>query len=198
MKEQMIDLTELQEMKEQFGLLNKKLEQQRIITDELIKESMGEKLSHVERWYRNRFLTATVAAPIAGIYFILHYLPLGFSYWSLGVIVMLAGVLEYFLHKRSYRALDPKRLPSMSMTEATERVLRHKHMVATTNRVLMLPLAAIIVWTILVASDFSLRWKVIAITCFAMGVSLAWGYFLQRKNRKRLDEVLAQIKALRE
>ncbi|MDO4757707.1 MAG: hypothetical protein Q4A18_00405 [Rikenellaceae bacterium] len=198
MKEQKIDLAELQELKEQFGLLNKKLEKQQIVTDELIKESMSKQLSHVERWYQNRIRTATIAAPIVGIYFILHYYPLGIAYWSLGVIVILAGLLEYFLHKRSYRALDPKGLPSMSMTEATERVLRHKQMVTTTNRIMALPLIAIIVWVILIAGDFTLRWKVIAITCFAMGVSLLWGYALQRKNRKHLEEVLRQIKSLRE
>lgn len=198
MTQQSIDINELQELKQQFDLLNKKLEKQQIVTDELIKESMSKQLSHIERWYQNRIRTATIAAPVVGIYFIAHYFPLGFSYWSIGVIVILAGLLEYFLHKRSYRALNPKHLPSMSMTEATERVLRHKQMVTTTNRIMALPLIAIIVWTILIASDFALRWKVLAITCFAMGVSLLWGYALQRKNRKHLEEVLRQIKSLRE
>ena len=188
-------MAELQELKEQFGLLNKKLEKQLIVTDELIRESMSKQLSHVERWYQNRIRTATIAAPIVGIYFILHYYPLGVAYWSLGVVVLLAGLLEYFLHKRSYRALDPKRLPSMSMTEATERVLRHKQMVTNTNRIMALPLIAIIVWVILIAGW---NWKIIAITCCAMGVSLLWGYALQRKNRKHLEEVLRQIKSLRE
>ena len=65
------------------------------------------------------------------------------------------------------------------------------------NRILALPLLALIVWTILIASDFTWNLPVIAITIFAMGISVAWGITQQRANKKRLDEVLQQIERLR-
>ena len=44
MTQQIIDFAELQELKHQFSLLDEKLEQQRIVNEEIIKESMKEKL----------------------------------------------------------------------------------------------------------------------------------------------------------
>ena len=51
MTQQNLDFAELQELKNQFSLLNEKLEKQRIINEEMIQESMKEKLSYIERWY---------------------------------------------------------------------------------------------------------------------------------------------------
>ena len=50
MSQQNLDFTELQELKNQFNILNIKLEKQRIINEDIIKESMKEKLSYIEKW----------------------------------------------------------------------------------------------------------------------------------------------------
>ena len=83
------------------------------------------------------------------------------------------------------------------MSVATVHVARHKQLRMMANRILTLPLLALIVWTILIASDFTWNLPVIAITVFAMGTAIALGITQQRKNKKRLDEVLTQIKTLR-
>lgn len=85
----------------------------------------------------------------------------------------------------------------MSMTEATEHIARQKQLRMMANRILALPFIALIVWTILIASDFACNLQVIAITVFAMGFAIALGITLQRANKKSLDEVLNQIKTLR-
>ena len=72
MTQQNLDFEEFQELKNQFNLLNEKLEKQRIINEEMIQESMKEKLSYIERWHRNRFYTCVVAAPIVSIIFIVR------------------------------------------------------------------------------------------------------------------------------
>ena len=65
------------------------------------------------------------------------------------------------------------------------------------DRILSLPLMALIVWTILIAGDFTLKLPVIAITVFAMGAAIVLRVVQQRANKKRLDEVLHQIERLR-
>lgn len=47
-----MDLTELQELRKQFNLIDEKLDRQHIINEELLRESMKSKLSRVELWYR--------------------------------------------------------------------------------------------------------------------------------------------------
>ena len=192
-----MDLTELQELRKQFNLIDEKLDKQRIINEELLRESMKSKLSRVELWYQNRFRTSAIAAPIIGIVFLTQFVGKGFHYWGFCLLIIATGILEVILNNRAYKALSIGNLPSMSMTEATEHIARHKQLRMMANRILAIPLIALIVWTILIASDFAWNLQVIAITVFAMGFTVALGITQQRANKKRLDEVLNQIKTLR-
>ena len=197
MTQQIIDSAELQELKAQFTLLDHKLDKQRIINEEILKDSMTRKLSRVEQWYQSRFRTSAIAAPIAGIVFLTQFIDKGFHYWGFCLLIIATGILEVILNKRAYKALDAANLPSMSMTEATEHVARHKHLRKVANSILTLPLIVLIVWTILIASDFAWNLTVITITVLAMGVTVGLGITQQRANKKRLDEVLRQIERLR-
>ena len=158
---------------------------------------MKSKLSRVELWYRNRFRTSAIAAPIIGIVFLTQFADKGFHYWGFCLLIIATGILEVILNNRAYKALSIGNLPSMSMTEATEHIARHKQLRMMANRILAIPLIALIVWTILIASDFAWNLQVIAITVFAMGFAFVLGITQQRANKKRLDEVLNQIKTLR-
>ncbi len=192
-----MDLSELQELRKQFNLIDEKLDKQRIINEEILRESMKSKLSRVELWYQNRFRTSAIAAPIIGIVFLTQFVDKGFHYWGFCLLIIATGILEVILNNRAYKALSIGNLPSMSMTEATEHIARHKQLRMMANRILAIPLIALIVWTILIASDFAWNLQVIAITVFAMGFTIALGITQQRANKKRLDEVLNQIKTLR-
>ena len=188
------DFKELEDLKQQFALLDEKLDKQRIISEEIVGEVIKEKLSHIERWYRKRFSVSLVSAPIVGIVFLVMYLGKGAGYW---VFILAVGALEYLLNRRCYKALDIKQLPSMSMTEAQEKIVNHKRLRSFTDKVLALPYIALFAWTILVASGFAWNTVVIAITICAMALSISLGYCQQKANRKRLDAVLRQIKSLR-
>ena len=192
-----MDLSELQELRKQFNLIDEKLDKQRIINEEILRESMKSKLSRVELWYQNRFRTSAIAAPIIGIVFLTQFADKGFHYWGFCLLIIATGILEVILNNSAYKALNIGNLPSMSMTEATEHIARHKQLRMMANRILAIPLIALIVWTILIASDFAWNLPVIAITVFAMGVAFVLGITQQRANKKRLDEVLNQIKTLR-
>ena len=197
MTQREIDFKELEDLKQQFALLDEKLDKQRIISEEIVSEAIKEKLSHIERWYRKRFSVSLVSAPIVGIVFLVMYLGKGAGYWGFGLFILAVGALEYLLNRRCYKALDIKQLPSMSMTEAQERIVNHKRLRSFTDKVLALPYIALIAWTILVASGFAWNTVVIAITICAMALSISLGYCQQKANRKRLDEVLRHIKSLR-
>lgn len=197
MTQREMEFKELEELKQQFNLLDEKLEKQRIINEEIVGEAIKEKLSHIERWYRNRFKVSLVSAPIVGITFLIMYVGKGVGYWGFGMFILAVGAFEYLLNRRCYKALDIKQLPSMSMTEAQERIVNHKRLRSFTDKVLALPYIALIAWTILVASGFAWNTIVIAVTVFAMALSVSLGYCQQKANKKRLDAVLKNIKSLR-
>ena len=193
-----LDFEELQELKEQFSLLDMKLEKQRIINEEMIQESMKEKLSYIERWYRNRFYTCAVAAPIVSIIFIVRNITEGVGDWTFGFIILLVALVELYFDRKAYRVLDIKNLPNLNMTQATENVIKHKQLRSLANKVLLLPFIVVIVWTILVAGGYTWNLKIISVTVFMMGLSFSYGFQQMKKNQKRLESVLEQIKKLRE
>lgn len=198
MTQQNLDFEELQELKEQFSLLDMKLEKQRIINEEMIQESMKEKLSYIERWYRNRFYTCVVAAPIVSIIFIVRNITEGVGDWTFGFMILLVALVELYFDRKAYRVLDIKNLPNMNMTQATENVIKHKQLRSLANKVLLLPFIVVIVWTILVAGGYTWNLKIISVTVFMMGLSFSYGFQQMKKNQKRLESVLEQIKKLRE
>ena len=191
------EFKELEELKKQFDLLDSKLEKQRIVSEDIVNGAIKEKLSHIEKWYKNRFTTSIISAPIISVVLFVMYLDKGVEYWGFSLFVLAVGLIEYTLNRRCYNALDIDKLPSMSMTDAQERIINHKRLRSRTEKIMILPYIALIAWTILVASNFGLSVEVFAITTFAMGLSMIWGYSQQKANRKRLDGVLQHIRKLR-
>lgn len=198
MNQQMIDMADFQELKSQFGLLNKKLEHQRIVTDELLQGSMKAKMNSVERWYKQRMLLSGVAAPVVAVVFLARNYDMGVASWGFGLLVLLVGLLELILTLSEYRTLDMAHLPTKSMTEATERVCRHRKMIARNQFILAVPLVVIVVWTVLYASRFTLNLPIIVLTSALIAVSLIWGFKLQKRRCQQIDEVLRQIDRLRQ
>ena len=198
MTQQNLDFTELQELKNQFNLLDMKLEKQRIINEEMIQESMKEKLSYIERWYQYRLRVCTIAAPIVSFIFMVRYINEGFGHWGFSLLILLTGLIELYLDRKSYQALDIKNIPNLSMTEATENVTKHRHLIKQTNKILILPSIVLVVWAILIACNYSWNLSILAITIFMVGIAISWGLYLAKQNRKKLESVLEQIKKLRE
>ena len=197
MSQQTLDLSELQELKEQFKLMDAKLEKQRIINEMMLEKSMKEKLSHIERWYQYRLRVCGFSAPVVSLIFLLKYYDQGVAYWGFCIMIMAVALLELYLDRRSYHALDISNLPNLSMTQATENVIRHKKYRSMSNWILLIPGTALVAWTILLASDFTWNLHIIAITIFTMGISILWGIYQSKKNAKRLDEVLEQIESMK-
>ena len=164
----------------------------------MIQESMKEKLSYIERWYRNRFYTCVVAAPIVSIIFIVRNITEGVGDWTFGFMILLVALVELYFDRKAYRVLDIKNLPNLNMTQATENVIKHKQLRSLANKVLLLPFIVVIVWTILVAGGYTWNLKIISVTVFMMGLSFSYGFQQMKKNQKRLESVLEQIKKLRE
>lgn len=189
--------SELESLRKQFGLLSVKLEKQRILSEEILIDSMKGKLSHIEKWYHNRFLISLVSAPIVSVVFLFMYIGRGAEYWGFGLYILAVAALEYVLNRRSYKKLNVKDLASLSMTEATENIARHKQMRSQSNRIMVIPLIILIAWTILIASDFVWKPFVTILTISSLLLSIAWGIHQERANRKRLEEILGMIKNLR-
>lgn len=197
MRQKEFEFKEFEELKKQFDLLDRKLEKQRIISEDIVNGAIKEKLSHIEKWYKNRFTTSIIYSPIISVVFFAMYLDKGIEYWGFSLLILAVGVVEYLLNRKCYNALAIDKLPSMSMTDAQERIVKHKRLRSQMEKIMILPYIALIAWTILVASNFCFSVEVFAITTLAMGGAIVWGYCLQKANKKRLDAILQHIHTLR-
>ena len=198
MTQQNLDFEELQELKNQFNLLDVKFEKQRIINEEMIQESMKEKLSYIEKWYRDKLILCLVAAPIASIFFYGKYITEGFGHWGFSLMILVIGLLEFFLDRKSYKALDVKNLSNMNMTQATENIIKDQQLRNMTNKISILPYIILTIWTILIASGYTWNLPIIMFTIFMFGISFSCELYQMKKHQKRLESVLEQIKKLRE
>ncbi|MBQ8581696.1 MAG: hypothetical protein IJ478_06395 [Alistipes sp.] len=159
---------------------------------------MKAKMNSVDRWYKQRMLLSGVAAPVVAVVFIAHNYDMGVASWGFGLLVLLVGLLELLLALSEYRTLDIVHLSTMSMTEATERVCRHRKMVARNQFILSVPLVVVVVWTVLYASRFTLNLPIIVLTSALIALSLIWGFKLLKRRCRQVDEVLHQIEQLRQ
>lgn len=190
--EKTMNFAELQELREQFKILNDKLEKQAIINDNLIQESMKQKISHVERSYKRYLLCYIIIFPM-----IISFLLLKGAHWGLVTFVLLTLFVEFMLYYRGYRILNPKSLMIKSYVEAVECVSVFKKRFEMITRIMFIP--AILILVLLVSLVTGYTWDIGKILFYSVFVLVAWivGLIRKRKMFFHLDEVLNKIKELR-
>lgn len=186
------NLNELQELRQQFNLLSEKLEKQTIVNETIIKEAMLRKLSYIEKWYRMKFITFYLVVPIGSIIFISQKL-----HWGFIVLFLVLATIEFFLNNKSYRILNPKELPNLSVTEASENIIKHKHWRKLTNKIILPFMCPMLVWTIMIATNYTWNLPLITVMCFIIVINGIWGWNIAKANNKRLEEVLEHIRQIR-
>ena len=198
MTQQNLEFTELQELKNQFNLLNEKLEKQRIINEEMIQESMKKKLSYIEKWYKKQLLVCTIGCPIISIIFMVQFMDQGFRYWGFSIFVLVLALMELYWNRICYKALDINNLSKLNLIQATEKIIKHKQLRTMRNNFFIIPFIILIIWTFLVASEFTWNLPVFILLVLMLSISLSLGIYQSKQNRKKLESVLEQIKKLRE
>lgn len=188
-----VEFSDLQELKEQFNLISEKLDKQNIINEKILRESMNEKLSYVEKRYRIQLGIIVFTVPLLAVIFLKLNYHLGF--------VLLMGIIalaQLGLDSLYYRILDPSNLPNISMTCATEKVAKYKKASALRTNILIVPMIVLIVWTILIASGYSWNLPIILLCSTLIIGAVIRGILIEKTSLNRIDEVLTQIKELKE
>lgn len=182
---------ELEVLKQQFDSLERILANQKILNKTLMHSVMSQKTTKIEQWYRARFSVLFII-PILLVIFI--YMNL---HWGYITMVALISVAEFLLNFRSYRALCPKTLAGLDMATASERVARHQQMRDQIKRLMVVPMTVLIIWTVMIACDYTWNPQLIILCVFLMAVAYVWGRKMTQHNRKVLQELLSCIEQLR-
>lgn len=191
--EKTMNFAELQELREQFKILNDKLEKQAIINDNLIQESIKNKLSYVDKQYRYRFISNILVVPVLMLFATIETrISIEFILF-IGVFALLGLILDILC----YRKLFLPQKTMMDVVSAVENVTKFRKLRNITNRVMWILGAIAFVWAIGIISNFELDEVRLVTGSFWIIVTI---YIEVRRNKKlnmTLDEILNKIKELR-
>lgn len=189
--EQLKDMEELQKLKEQFNLIEEKLEKQQIINENLIKESMRRKISYVERFHKIYLMIAILTIPFFFAVMLLY------KAWAIIAFALISLVVEIILHYKAFRTLCPKELLDINLINAIERVSRFKKQYKIMTWIMLIPSLIIFVMVIGVLTNYTFDVGHIIYYGLFVATAMIWEFTRTRKLFKNLDEVLRQIKELR-
>ena len=190
--EESLEMKELQELREQFCLINEKLEKQVIINEALIKESMKKKLSYINRTYKMYVWALVITTPLLIALLALHKASLG-----LWIFIVVALLVEFFLNSRLYRKLNTKDLMSLGHVEAVERVADNKKNYKKITIAMLVPAMVLFVSFIGLVSDYRFDMGTVIYYSIFIVIALTYEFVRSKKMFLKLDSVLKQIKELR-
>lgn len=190
--EESLEMKELQELREQFCLINEKLEKQIIINEALIKESMKKKLSYINRTYKMYVWALVITTPLLIALLALHKASLG-----LWIFIVVALLVEFFLNSRLYRKLNTKDLMSLGHVEAVERVAVFKKNYKKITIAMLVPAMVLFVSFIGLVSDYRFDMGTVMYYSIFIVIALTYEFVRSKKMFLKLDSVLKQIKELR-
>lgn len=182
---------ELSELKSNYALLNDKLQKQEIVKKECVDNLLKTKISALGRYFHNRFALSMICMPILAIVFISQNFHPGFI-----ALIIFTGLLQLLLDYRSYKLLDPENLPGLSMVDASEKIIEYKKNNIRNYKIIALPLLLLIVWTVLVASNYGVNLPLLVLSAFCMLLGLLIGVRREKQHRKNLEDALNKIEQL--
>ncbi|MBE6311371.1 MAG: hypothetical protein E7080_10015 [Bacteroidales bacterium] len=186
------DFAELQELKEQFNILNEKLEKQIIINETLIKESMKKKLSYVDRTYKMYKTAFVITTPLLIALLLLYKASM-----VLCIFVGLSLIVEMILYRKEYRKLNTKELMSLNHIEAVERVVTFKKNFKRNTIIMLIPGVILFVAFVGLVTGYKFEIGTVVLYLIFVLLALTYEFVRYKKMFSKLDSVLKQIEELR-
>ena len=183
---------ELENMRQQMALLKQKLEQQEIVNDSLIRQSVKKNASFINNTHRLYFILDIIFIPFT--YLILCY----FSHLSIWIwLYITCGLIYDAWHRRRIcRLIDGRHLYEQNLLEVRKKVLKVKKYERTFN---IISYPAITLWMVLFFYNSylaDLHPSVIhTIVAFIIAVAFCFGLclYLDRKMARHYQDIIQQI-----
>lgn len=131
------NMQEMEQMRSQLNLLKQKLDKQEIVNDRLMRQSMRQKMSWINKY---RWL-ALLAIPVVALCFLPMTFQLGLSWWLYGFTVLFVAVdavLDWYVNRTSDRDFMRGNL--------METAQRLTHMKQIRSRQLLIGTIVLFVW----------------------------------------------------
>ena len=183
---------DLENMRQQMALLKQKLEQQEIVNDALIRQSVKKNASFINNTHRFYFILDIICIPLSYLLFnyVVHQPIWIWLYITCGMIY------DAWHRRRICRLIDGRHLYEQNLLEVRKKVLKIKKYERTFN---IISYPAIALWLALFLYNeylLDLHTSVVRtiITFIAtIGAGFGFGLYLDRKMARRYQEIIQQI-----
>ena len=191
-----IETNEILEMREQLASLKKRLENQEIVNEKILREAMSRKLSTIHR--RAMGLCAMSFIGIPAMLYTTHNLGLSVVYGYVTVALILVGVVAQFLtHYRIGRdTLSGDLITTYNEVARMKRIYQRWLYISMPILVVWLGWGAYEVYTN-VAQDESQLYAAISGTVVGLVLGLIFGLRQHRQNLRAAKEIMQQIETLK-
>ena len=188
-----MDFDELQELRGQFNLINDKLEKQEIINDNLIKESIKNKMSYFDKLYRFRLIASIIAMPLVYLSSKLDpRIPIEFV-----LFIGEFAIVNLIFDIKCYERLSPKNIIQIDMVTAVENITRFRKLRNMLKKIVWGITTIMLVWLVAIFSDYKWEWEYIVMGLMWICTSVYTEVKYNKKVNTTLDETLDIIKELR-
>jgi len=183
---------ELENMRQQMELLKQKLEQQEIVNDALIRQSVKKNASVINSTHRLFFIMDIICIPLSYLFFcyVAHQPIWIWLYITCGLIY------DAWHRRRICRLIDGKHLYEQNLLEVRKKVLKVKKYERTFN---IISYPAIALWLVLFFYNEYLLdlhpsiGRTIFVFIVTAGAGFCFGLYLDRKMARRYQEIIQQI-----
>ena len=192
------NMNELEQMREQMIAFKERLNKQQIINEQLVRNSMGSKLS----WIKNFVWTEIILVPILLLIMASFHYSQGLSWWlfaflAIGLIADVVG--DYIINR-----IPKSQLLSGDMIETSKRLIKMKKQRATWFTIGMIFVTIWLVWFIIelvfklnIPCDSPSHSAIVTIMTLGLAISgliggfIAWLIFrkMQRTNNQLIEQI---------
>jgi uncharacterized membrane protein len=185
---------DMDQLKRQYGFIDEKLDDQRIVADEGITNSIRSMIRKLDKRHKSARLSIIMAIPLIIIINVNTHI---FNWWFLAFFVLIL-LLDIFFEIQKEKIMDPKAFLDMDLLKAKEKILRYKRLLNKENLVKMSFLNVMAVCIILLVFNRASSPYVTVLTVVYIIVVFTYYIFKHKKTIKELDNLANQIKSLKQ
>ena len=187
---------QFEDMRQQMNTLKKKLQQQEIVNDRIIRQSIKRTASNIKRRYYIIMLLTLLMIPYTYVIFVLN-LELSFSFWiGTCMLMLVCGGATYY----NCQNVTNTKMMSKNLVEVSHDVARAKKFDANW---LYFGIPAVIAWLGWLTWElnqkdaFAARFMIYGIICGAV-LGAILGFKMHFKTQSQYQEIIDQIEDLNE
>ena len=188
------NMTELEQMREQMNAFKKRLDEQQIINEQLVRNSMGGKMS----WIKNFVWGEIIIIPVLLLLFAPFYAKLGLSWWLLAFLVV--GLVVDVTGDVIINRIPKSQLLSGDLVETSQRLAKMKKQRTQWFIMGIIFVTIWFVWFIIELINISKSSSQEAVTNLMIGGAVVGGIIgvivaclIFRKMQKTNNQIIEQI-----